>query len=96
MLHKSKLAAAVLSGFLLVGAVAPSLAEDKCEQRVHKAENRLQKEIAKHGEHSREAEQRRHDLDEARRQCRFDEHRDDHNWDHGHPWNHDHPDHDFH
>lgn len=42
----------------------------KCEQRIHKAEENLRRAIARHGEHSRQAEKNRHALEEARERCR--------------------------
>jgi predicted nucleic acid-binding Zn-ribbon protein len=42
---------------------------DKCEQRIHKAEMNLNHAIRKHGERSRQAEQRRRQLEEARERC---------------------------
>ena len=96
MLHKTRLVAALLGGFLLVGAVSPSLADDKCEERVRKAEANLNKEIQRHGEHSSQAEKRRRDLDKERANCRGSESRDhNHDYDHDHDHDHDndHPDH---
>jgi len=40
-----------------------------CRKRIHVAEEKLQKAIDKHGEHSPEAERRRHDLEQAHRDC---------------------------
>ena len=72
MLKKSRMvvAALMIAGFF--GTVIPSVkavAEDRCERRIHDAERKLQDAIAKHGEHSRQAEKRRHDLEETRRHC---------------------------
>jgi hypothetical protein len=63
------IAGLILSG--LMGTVIPAqaFAEDRCERRIHEAEAKLQDAIAKHGEHSRQAEKRRHDLEEVRRHC---------------------------
>jgi hypothetical protein len=82
---KALIAACVVS-FFLAGAAVPARAADrdhdrddrKCEKQINKAESNLQKAIRKHGEHSRQAEQRRHQLDEARERC----HRGDHDRDH--------------
>lgn len=67
----------------LVGASLPVRAEDKCERDIHRAEDKLRDAVAKHGEHSRQAEKRRAELDEVRRRCgdRHDEH---HDMDHPH------------
>lgn len=72
MLKKTRtvVATLILAGFF--GAIIPTaqaFAEDKCERRIHEAEAKLQDAIAKHGEHSRQAEKRRHDLEETRRHC---------------------------
>jgi len=61
-----------LGVFLLVGGVARTQASDNdrhCDQRIHKAEEQLRKPVDKHGEHSRQAEKRRHELEEAKRVC---------------------------
>ena len=61
-----------LGVLLLAGGVARTQASDndrKCQQRVHRAEEKLRKEIDRHGEQSRQAEKRRHELEEARRSC---------------------------
>lgn len=71
-LGKAPLLAAALGGFLLLGVAAPAQArdrDDKCVQRIHKAEERLKKEVRRHGEHSRQAEKRRHELEDAREKC---------------------------
>ncbi len=69
--RQTTLISLVLSGCLL-GGLVPLKADQRsdCEKRIHKAEQRLDKEIRKHGEHSRQAEKRRHELREAREQCR--------------------------
>jgi len=79
---KTTLLAAVLGAFLLVGSVAPTVArdrDDECRERIHKAEAKLRHEIERHGEHSRQAEKRRHELERARERCDRD-----HNRDHDH------------
>jgi hypothetical protein len=62
---------AVLSASLLVGTAIPANADqdDRCRRDVHKAEQNLEKAIQKHGEHSRQAEDRRHQLEEVRERC---------------------------
>jgi len=70
MVRKSM--AVLIGAFLLVGSAAPMFArnhEGKCEKRIRKAELKLEKAIRKHGEHSRQAEARRHDVEEARAHC---------------------------
>jgi hypothetical protein len=84
-LHKRTLGratflAAALGGFLLLGSTAPVQARDRdnrCARRIHQAEEKLEKEIRRHGEHSRQAEKRRRELENARRGCRGDRDRDD-------------------
>lgn len=75
MLRRSGVAAAVLSGILLIGTAVPSLARDRgCENRVRKAEQNLHKEIQRHGEHSKQARQRREQLERERANCRVNDH----------------------
>lgn len=89
MLQKGKVvvSAIVLVMFLASTVPVRALVRDrdddrKCEQRIHKAENRLQNAIRKHGEHSRQAEQRRHELEEARERCHHGDRDRDHDHDH--------------
>ena len=77
--EKATLVAAMFGVFLLVGCVVPTLAGDRdheCRERIEKAEAKLRREIDRHGERSRQAEKRRHELDEARERCRGDRDRD--------------------
>lgn len=76
MLKKTRTVIAVLTLMWCLGAVVPAQAfaddhdhEAKCERRIHEAEAKLQDAIARHGEHSRQAEKRRHDVEEARARC---------------------------
>ena len=74
MLHKGKIvvSAVVLVMFLAGTVPVRALVRDddrKCEQRIHRAEDKLQNAMRKHGEHSRQAERRRHELEEARERC---------------------------
>ena len=69
---KNILFVAALGVLLLAGGVARTQASDndrQCQQRIHRAEEKLRKEIDRHGEHSRQAEKRRHELEEAQRSC---------------------------
>lgn len=78
--RKTTLISLVLSGCLL-GGVVPLQADQRrdCEKRIRKAEQNLNKEVRKHGEHSRQAEKRRHELERTRENCRgFDRDRDRH------------------
>lgn len=71
ILRKTTLTALLL-GSCLFGGVVSLQADHRsdCEKRIQKAEDKLYKEIRKHGEHSRQAENRRRDLDQARYGCR--------------------------
>lgn len=87
MFQKGKIvvSAVVLVMFLAGTVPVRALVRDddhKCEQRIHKAEEKLQNAIRKHGEHSRQAEQRRHELEEARERCHHGDHDRDHDHDH--------------
>jgi hypothetical protein len=81
---KTGVLAALLSGFLLLGSAVPMHAFDKddrkCERQIHNAEEALEKAVRRHGEHSRQAEQKRHQLEETRERCKHHDH--DHDHDH--------------
>lgn len=62
----------------LVGSSLPARAEDRCERDIHKAEDNLRVAIEKHGEHSRQAEKRRRELEEVRHRCNWHEDHDHH------------------
>ncbi|HEY6307198.1 MAG TPA: hypothetical protein VI488_12155 [Candidatus Angelobacter sp.] len=71
-----KTAMAVLLGAsLLLGvsvtvqAQVPPSRPYRCERRIRQAEANLQRAIARHGEHSRQAERRRRELAEIRARC---------------------------
>ena len=65
---------ATLGAWLLV-APAPSCDHGRdCAKRIHRAEENLRKEIERHGEHSRQAEEKRHELEEVRRACGVEHH----------------------
>ena len=81
---KTILLAAVFGVFLLVGGVTPILAGDRdngCRERIHNAEVKLRREIDRHGEHSRQAQKCRNELEKARARCGGDLDR-DHDRDH--------------
>jgi hypothetical protein len=63
----------------LVGSSLPAGAEDKCDRNIHKAEQKLRDAVEKHGEHSKQAEKRRHELEDVKHRC-GDRH--DHDMDH--------------
>ena len=69
--RKTALVSLVLSACLF-GSVGPLQADQRkdCEKRIHKAEQNLDKEVRKHGEQSRQAEKRRHELEKTRENCR--------------------------
>jgi acid phosphatase len=68
MLRLMRLAAVIFGGFLLAATVPP-LAADNCQERVHKAEEKLKREIDRHGEHSKQANRARHHFDKERSNC---------------------------
>ena len=60
----------------LLGTSVPSKAQDRdddrherCERRIHQAEEKLQSAIQRHGEDSRQAHKRHEQLEEVRREC---------------------------
>jgi hypothetical protein len=82
------LTATLLIGGLMTLVSAPAARADhdrsKCQQRIEKAEARLDDAIRHHGEHSRQAEDRRHDLRAERERCWNEQHG---WWDgHAHQW----------
>ena len=66
----------------LVGSSLPARADDRdekherCEKRIHQAEDKLRDAVNRHGEESRQARKRREELEEAKRRC--GDHHDDH------------------
>ena len=62
-------------GVWMLFAPTPSCDHDReCAKRIHRAEENLRKEIDRHGEHSRQAEEKRRELEEARRGCGVERH----------------------
>jgi hypothetical protein len=43
----------------------------KCEQRIRRAQDNLRRAERRHGEHSRQAQQKRRELEDARAHCRY-------------------------
>lgn len=85
MLTKARILIAALVICSFLGGAVPGRALDrdhdrKCEQRIRNAERRLRDAERRHGAHSRQAQARRHDLEEARERC----HRGDRDHDHDH------------
>jgi hypothetical protein len=64
--------ATIMAGLLLLFAAAPIVHaddKDKCRHAIEKAEARLDKAIHDKGDHSREADDRRRDLNAERERC---------------------------
>jgi hypothetical protein len=85
---KKMLVSAGILGCLLAGSATFARAADveKCRRNVDKWEDRLNRDIERHGYSSRQANHDRHELDEARDSCRrqygdYGSHGDD--FDHG-------------
>ena len=57
------------SAMLFFGSTTAS-AEERCERRVRRAEIQLQQAVQRHGEHSRQAANKRRNLERARESCR--------------------------
>jgi hypothetical protein len=68
----------------LVGSSLPARADDrdnrhdKCERRIHQAEDKLRDAVRRYGEESRQAHKRREQLEEAKRRCGDHRDRDHH------------------
>ena len=71
MFFEKLLAPTILSASLVIGIAIPALADqdDRCRRDIHRAEQNLDKAARKHGEHSRQAEDRRRQLEETRERC---------------------------
>ena len=61
----------ILGASLLAGVAVPAYADrdDDCRRNVQQAEQNLEKAVRKHGERSRQAEQRRRKLEAVRERC---------------------------
>jgi hypothetical protein len=71
------LAAATLTGVVMFMGAPPVRADERaCQQRIAKADHRLHEAAEHHGWESRQAENARHQLREAREYC----------WSHAHKW----------
>lgn len=57
-----------VAALLTMGSMNAAAA-DRCEQRIHKAEMNLRQAEQRHGEHSRQAENKRRKLEEVRANC---------------------------
>lgn len=94
---KSAVAAVIAGALLMFVAAAPQArADDRshCQHAVEKAEARLDKAVHDNGEHSREAQDRRHDLNAERQRCYEQYHQwwngKEHRWETEQNWDNDH------
>jgi hypothetical protein len=96
---RAAIAAALLSVLLLFTVVPRSHADDRgrCQERIERAEVRLNEAIRKHGEGSHQANDRRRDLNAERERCWREHHgwwnAQEHQWHSERDWDRDH-DHD--
>ena len=67
-LRRTLLAGALVGTFLLFGSV-PARAHNTCFDRIHREEQKLQRDISRHGYVSRQAQHRRQKLFRLRQQC---------------------------
>ena len=77
MTHAQKMlsiALLIIAG--LVGGSLPARADDRCERKIHKAEEKHREAVQRYGENSRQAHKRHEQLEEVRRQCGRDHDRD--------------------
>jgi hypothetical protein len=96
--------AAVFAAGLTFGLATPkAVADDRahCQREIEKAESRVDHAIARNGEHSREADDRRRELNAERQRCWEKYHGwwngHAHRWEAEHNWDHDdHHDNDHH
>jgi hypothetical protein len=76
-IFRKTLTSLVVAGALLMTGAASAVADDHhCDERVRKAEENLNREVAKHGEHSPKADKLRAERDRVRHECHMDEHPD--------------------
>jgi hypothetical protein len=69
---------AMLGASLMAGVATSARADDRCDRDMRKAQENVDKAVRKHGEHSRQAEDRRHELEAVRERCRAHDHDHDH------------------
>jgi hypothetical protein len=100
--RKTMFAAAALLGLLAFAGAPRASAEDydKCQRRIARADHKLHEAVEHHGWNSRQADNARRNLHEARERCWNESHRwwdeDGHRWHSDRDWDdHDH-DHDRH
>jgi hypothetical protein len=66
-----KLSSVLVCGLLLFGSGSPAFARTRnsCREHLRHAENNLRAAVRKHGEHSRQAENRRREVEKVRAEC---------------------------
>ncbi len=71
MLLRTTLVSALVGGFMLFGSAAKTRADDRdnCYRNVQNWEQKLDRDIDRHGVYSRQANHDRHELGEARENC---------------------------
>lgn len=69
MTIRRSIAVAVTAASLLAVPAFAKVHRSKCEQKVRNAEAKLHQAIRKHGEHSRQAEEKREALEHVRATC---------------------------
>ena len=96
-LGRTLLVSAVFLGMLAFAGAPRATAEsyDACQHRIFKADHRLHEAVEHHGWQSRQADNARRELREARERCWRENHRwwdeDGHRWHSDHDWDdHDH------
>jgi hypothetical protein len=70
-------AVAAMGAMFLMAGVPQAKADDEhreCREHIERAQAKLDREISRHGERSRQAEHARHDLNEQRERCWNREH----------------------
>ncbi len=77
ILGKIKIVTAALIVFTFLASATPASAfnhrdrDRRCEQRIRRAEDNLRRAERRHGDNSRQAQQKRRELQEARSRCRY-------------------------
>ncbi len=76
ILGKIKAMTATLIVCMFLGSALPASAfahrdNRRCEQRIRRAQENLRRAEHRHGERSRQAQQRRRELEDARASCRY-------------------------
>ena len=75
ILGKLKAMTTMLIFCAFLGSALPASAfvhrDRRCEQRVRRAQDNLRRAERRHGEHSRQAREKRRELEDARARCRY-------------------------